>query len=152
MSCSCESFCRSNECKHTDAIFQNLANKIRLITLTRRAVHASSTTGPYSGWSCIHLPSCEGDDVALLQVFLRDHVSSTFRSSSTMILDTNRSVRNRRVEDRAQCCICPGVASNRMLCIHEKIAIEFVQASEVLGMLAMNERVDDTDVNQEIEE
>jgi len=125
-SCSCMEYRASNTCLHKEATFNNVSNKMRILTLASRNIRASLLENSTDDWECLRIPALPRDDVSLWQVYRRRHLSSTFSTSATVLLDMRKSRLRKPHRDRLICSACPGVAKNRMLCAHETAALKHI--------------------------
>ena len=82
-------------------------------------------------WEVYVVPSMAGEDVLMLSVFCRSVLSSLFRKSSVVIVDIRPSELQKSLRFRISCVLCRGNVGNRMMCVHESNAVQYLQNIEL---------------------
>jgi len=128
VSCTCPSFRLEESCAHYDAIVNDEQNKMRYSSLfIRREGEMIIENQDSGGWSAVKLPSFDKDNVEAWHAFRRRGLSSTFRTSASVLFDIRAQSLHRRPELRVQCMLCLGSATNRASCVHEETVIRFIK-------------------------
>lgn len=136
ISCNCIEYTTTGNCEHCKATYGSEENWMRIMALSVQDIHPAETGGSDS-WEGVRYPGFPKDTVELWHVFNRGKVSSMFQTSATVLLDIRAARLSKRLKERIQCTVCPGVAKNRMLCIHETMA---------LGIMAIQNNENDSEV------
>ena len=130
VSCSCVEYPFNNCCSHSNSVLQNAENKMRLASLRHRLRSCVIFAPDNVTWEWIPVPRADNDDVKVYVLFRRTMFSSIFPTTSAVMFDGRQSRMMRSLSDRVSCALCPGVSANRMLCQHEKAAINLMKALE----------------------
>ena len=152
VTCSCHKFRLSECCEHFEAVYRNEENKMRIRSLAARSTSSSRSICDENKWDALQIPCVDGDDVEVWHVFLRKALSSQFRTSSIVLLDMRKQVVWKTPKSRVQCMTCPGLARNRMLCVHETIAAELVRERNNEGENATDVIEQEVDVDIALDE
>ena len=130
VSCLCESFYDCQKCIHKSAKIENPRNRIRVVDMAVHTVDSGYGMQKHRCWEGLKIEPETKDDVILWHVFQRDALSSTFSTSAMVLVDSKKSRLRKYINERVACCVCPGLASNRMICTHEAAAIAFINSSQ----------------------
>ena len=90
VSCSCKSFLLENDCEHLKFTTGFLENKIQIMALAPRYVRSIRNDGVLQDWEMVAVLSNLKDDVHLWHTFRRNYLSSTCKTSATVLLDTRK--------------------------------------------------------------
>lgn len=93
--------------------------RMRIWSMPLRHVHAAPEGSNQDGWSCIKVEPLVGDDVEVVQVFGRNYLSSSPRTSSRVVVYRKANRKHLRLSMRTRCFVCRGASENRCIRIHE---------------------------------
>ena len=118
IACSCISFTHNETCEHYKATYGNERNRIRILDYPAKGIEPGEISEAHT-WEGVRYPGFAKDTVKMWHVYNRGKLLSFFQTSAAVLLDIRASRLKRRLKERLQCTVCPFVARNRMLCIHE---------------------------------
>ena len=99
-SCSCHEYRMSMKCDHLEAVMFNTSNKFRIETIAKLNDTDSDTFRQSDEWDTLRIPSHRKDDVFVSHILLRRALSSRFRTSSVVLVDSRIQVLGRRAGNR----------------------------------------------------
>ena len=126
VSCTCKTISMENNCEHVKSSTGNLENKKRIMVISSRDVRSIENGRIVNDWEIYAVPNNRNDDVYSWHALRRNNLSSTFKTSGTVLLDMRKSRILRRCRERVLCAIYPGFAKNRLLCVHETVALLYI--------------------------
>ena len=126
VSCSCSMYRTDKQCVHVDAVINHEPNRMRIMTFATRRLPELSSMAAENEWNDFKIPIQDGDDVDVWHFFLRRSLSSVSRTSSAVLFDKWKVVNHKHPRLRIQCLLCPGLAPNSTLCLHEMNASRFI--------------------------
>lgn len=136
VSCSCSMFSSGGHCQHYSALFGKQELALKIYSMMARPVWLSSDIRSAKEWSCFKVPRKENEDVSVYQVFRRQYLSSTIRSSASVIVDNKKNRLRMPYRYRVKCTSCAGAAGNRGLCVHESTCLEFFEDDETVDNIS----------------
>ena len=92
-----------------------------IMTVASRYARNIRNDGILQDWKMMIVLSNLKGNVHLWHKFRRNYLSSTYKTSATVLLDIRKSRIHRPHRERVICAICPDVTKNRMLCVHETV-------------------------------
>ena len=125
-SCSCHEYRMSMKCDHLEAVMFNTSNKFRIETIAKLNDTDSDTFRQFDEWDPLRIPPHRKDDVFVSHILLRRALSSRFRTSSVVLVDSRNSSIRKSLIRRLQCAWCSGRAGNRMASEYESKVINAI--------------------------
>ena len=108
-------------------MFSTRKVKEKFWNFVHRTVSQSRAVTRYEQWEEVLFPVQEGNSYTVKHVFRRSYLQNRSGLIATVIYDERASRVRLGPTLRVRCMSCAGAASNRLLCIHEKVCLELVQ-------------------------
>ena len=132
VTCTYTEFKKTHDCVHVNSVSGDIRNWMRIKSFVHFRVKPILNLLPNTQWSSVIIPASEKEQIQLRIVFQRSVLSSVFRSSAAVLIDSRRESVSKPFKHRIQCVLCSGFAKNRGFCAHQNEVAKYVAMSNRL--------------------
>ena len=128
--CSSFAYAENRNCEHENAVLCTTSNRIFVSGLISRRLDAVKKYNSTKICDCIRIPFETKKDIVLCLTFQQKLLWSVFQTTAMVMVYMKKNKLGRNLTDRVDCSVCPGLAVNRINCVHEAVPVNYIKAGD----------------------